>query len=275
MPTTQSKPTSGDDINKAKQLYHDINDYLDCLAEIIQSEVQELDDEDSDDEELSPIALQFLKDYKEYVSSPSQVHTQLLDSGSSSTSSSGSSSSSRLQKKRFWMYSQTNQMLQSLPPKLLNFNPKLCEAKIDYSAQASPSFSASPSDTTNINNEKLLINNTSTTVASLKAHLAKEQEKNCIVIRQPQYASVEEKNFVFVVKKSTAAIVAPPKLVESPIKEKIEVISEKSEEIENISSEKVKKNPISLDLISNFIAITKVGFSKSQLSQLSSLMWTE
>ncbi|CAG8493895.1 3342_t:CDS:2 [Funneliformis mosseae] len=272
MPTTQSKPTSGDDVNQAKQIYNDINDYLDCLAEMIQSEVQEFDEEDSDDEELSPIALQFLKDYKEYISSPSQVHTQLVDSGSSS-----SGSSSRLQKKRFWMYTQTNQMLRSLAPKLLSVNPKLCEAKIDYSAQASPSFSTSPSDTTSSNNEKLLMNNTSTAVASLKAHLAKEQEKNCIFIRKPQYAPIEEKNFVFVVKESTAAIVTPPKLVESPTKEKIEEkgsMSEKSEFIENLS-EKVKKIPISIDLISNFIAITKVGFSKSQLSQLSSLMWTE
>src|SRR6266542_5414125 len=187
MSTTLGKPTAAE-LNQAKQLYNDLNDYLEYLAEIIESEVQ-----DAEDDELSPTALQFLKDYKEYVSSPSQVHTQLLASDNSL------SSSSRTHTKRFWKYSQTNQMLQSIPPKLLADYPKLCETKLDHSVQVSPLFSTlstSISSTDSTDNEKLLTNDASPTVTLLKAQLekfAREQEKNCIVIRPPQYyAPVEE-----------------------------------------------------------------------------------
>jgi len=271
MSTTSSKPTPAE-LDQAKLLYNDVNDYLEYLADIITTQVQELseDSEDSeDDEELSPAVSQFLNDYKDYISSLPQVHTQLVSPKSSSTSS-------RLRKR----YSQF------LPPDLLGDLQKLCEAKLDRSVQVTPSFSTSLPilDNANGNNEKLLTNETSPSVTLLKAQLekyTKEQEKNRIVIRMPNYSfdePVEEKRIVFVIKKSTALIVAPPTIVEPPkeqesIKEEIEeknsmTEDEKSEVVEVLSEKNVKKSTIDFNFLSNFLSITKVGFSRSQLSTL-------
>ena len=79
------------------------------------------------------------------------------------------------------------------------------------------SFSTFTLPTNNSDNEKLLTNDASPTVTLLKAQLeefAKEQRKNLVVVRLPKYAPTEEKDFVFVVKKSIATIVAPPEPVE-------------------------------------------------------------
>jgi hypothetical protein len=270
MSTINSK-TTPEEIDQAKQIYKDVNDFLEYFTNIIQTQVQEFEEEDPDDE-LSPTVSQFLNDYKEYVSSLPQIHTQLVNSDSSSSSSSST-------RERFWRYSQ------SLPPNLLSNLQKL-EAKLDRSVRVSPLFSTSlPTlDNTNGKNEKLLLTNeTSPCVTLLKAQLekyAKEQEKNRIVIRVPKYSYdepvEEERKVVFVVKKSTAVIVAPPTVVEppkeqEPIKEGTEENSTIEEISEKVLSEKdVKKSIIDFDFLSKFLSITKVGFSKSQLS---SLVW--
>ncbi|RIA97891.1 hypothetical protein C1645_871001 [Glomus cerebriforme] len=284
MSTTSSNPTPAE-LDQAKRLYNDVNDYLEYLTDIIQSKVQEFDEDFSDDDdELSPSVSQFLNDYKDYISSLPKVHNQLINSDSSSTSNNNNNSTKcSILRKRFWRYSQSNQMLQLLPPNLFDDLQKLCEAKLDRSVQGLPSFSTSLPTIDN-NNEKLLTNDSSPSVALLKSQLekyTKEKEKNCIVIRSPKYSSfddpIEEKKIVFVVKKSTAVIVAPPTIEspkQDPIKEETEeknstIENEKSEVVEEVLSEKkVKKSKTEFDFLSNFLSITKVGFSKSQLSTL-------
>ncbi|GBB89133.1 hypothetical protein RclHR1_15810004 [Rhizophagus clarus] len=276
-----TKPTPVE-LDQAKRLYNDVNNYLDCLADIIQTRAQEFyedseNSEDSDYEELSPSVSQFLNDYKEYISSLPQIHDQLVNHDSSPSTT----TSSKLHK-------QLRRYSQFLPPDLLKLQ-KLCEAKLDRDVQVSPSFSTSlPTlDNTFGNNKKLLTNEASPSITLLKAQLNKytnEQEKNRIVIRVPNYSfdePIEEKKVVFVVKKSTAVIVAPPTVVESPkeqepikgeIKEKNSTIDEKSEIVE--ISEKVllekttKKNAIDFEFLSKFLSTTKFGFSRSQLSTL-------
>jgi len=269
-----TKPTP-QELDQAKQIYNDANDFLEHLVGIIQTQVQEFsqdseDSEDSDYEELSPSVSKFLSDYKEYISSLPHVHQQLVNNQNSS-----STTSSKSLRKRFWRYSH----LQLLPPDLLGNLQKLCEAKLDRDVQASPSFSTSlPTlDNINGNNEKLLTNDASPSVTLLKAqlekHTTKEQEKNRIVIRMPNYTfdePIEEKKVVFVVKKSTAVIVAPPTVVEPPKEQ--EPINEKSEVVEVsekvLSEKKIKKNAIDFEFLSKFLSTTKFGFSRSQLSTL-------
>jgi len=275
MSTTSNKPTTAE-LDDAKRYYNDVNDYLEYLADIIQSQAQEYSEDSEDsDEELSPAVSQFLDDYKDYISSLPQVHTQLVGSKSSSTSS---KTRHRL---RRYSISQTHQLL---PPDLLSDIQQLCEAKIDRSVQVSPSFSTSlPA---NANNEKLLTNETSPSVTLLKAQLEKyskeQEEKNRIVIRMPKYTFdepiEEERKIVFVVKKSTALIAAPPSVADppkeqEPIKEEIEEKNSTTEDEtvnEKVSSKK-KKNMTDFAFLSNFLSITKVGFSRSQLS---TLVWT-
>ncbi|CAB4408720.1 unnamed protein product [Rhizophagus irregularis] len=281
-----NKPTPAE-LDQAKQIYNDVNDYLECLANIIQTQVQEdsEDSEDSEYEEYSPKVSQFLNDYKDYISSLPQVHKQLVNHDDSSSTS---FTSSKL-RNRFWNY----QTLQLLPPNLLGNLKKLCEAELVRDVQVSPSFSTSlPTlDNSNGNNEKLLTNEASPSVTLLKAQLdkyTKEQEKNRIVIRMPNYSfdePIEEKKVVFVVKKSTALIAAPPTVVvESPkepepikgeIEEKNSIIDEKSEVVEVsekvLSEKKPRKIAIDFEFLNNFVSLTKFGFSGSQLS---TLIWT-
>lgn len=263
-----SKPTSAE-LDQAKQIYNDVNDYLEYLANIIQTRVQEdsEDSEDSDYEEYSPKVSQFLNDYKDYISSLPQVHNQLVNHDSSS-----SSTRSKL-RNRFWRY----QTLQLPPPDLLGDLKKLCEAELARDVQVSPLFSTSlpTPDDSNVNNEKLLTNEASPSVTLLKAQLdkyTKEQEKNRIIIRMPNYSfdePIEEKKVVFVVKKSTALIAAPPTVVESPkepepIKGEIEeknstIDNEKSEIVEVsekvLSEKKPKKIAIDFEFLNNFVSI--------------------
>jgi len=283
MPATNSKPTPAE-LDQAKRLYNDINDYLEFLSETIQSEIQELseteDSDDDDEEEFSPIVSQFLKEYKEYVASQPQIHAQLVSSDSNSSFT--SNKSSRLPK-RFWVYSKTYQTLQLLSPDLLS-HKKLCDTELNCSVPVSPIFSSSFPVPDPSGNEKLLTNGTPS-VALLKAQLEKnarneeqEQEKNYLIIRRPTYTPVREQKFVFVVEKSTDVIVAPqtiePPKQQEPIKEETKeknstIQDEKSELVEEVLSEKkVKKNTIDFDFLSNFLAITKVGFSRSQLRTL-------
>jgi len=279
-----TKPTEFD---QAKQLYNDVNDYLESLTGIIQNQVQQFsedfeDSEDSDYEELSPKVYQFLNDYKDYISSLPPVHKQLV---SNHNDSSSTTTCSKL-RQRFWRYSQ----LQLLPPDLLGDLQKLCEAKLDRDVQVSPLFSTSlpiPDNDINGNNKKLLTNEASPSVTLLKAqldkHTTRELEKNRIVIRMPNHSfddPIEEKKVVFVVKKSTAVILATPAVVESPKEQEPikgeEKIDEKSEVVyEKVLSEKnTKKKMIDFDFLSKFLTANKFGFSKSQLSQLSNVIWT-
>jgi hypothetical protein len=261
-----SKPTSAE-LDQAKQLYNDVNDYLKYLVDVIQEECDDTDD--SDYEELDPSVSQFLNDYKEYVSSLPQVHKQLVNHDHDSSPSITSSKF----RTRLWRYSQTYQTLQLPPPNLLGELKKFCEAKVDRNVQPSPSFSASLPTLDITNNEKLLTNEASPSVTLLKAQLNKyetEKEKNRIVIRIPNYSyddePIEEKKVVFVIKKSTALIAAPPTVVESPreqepIKGEIEekIHDEKSEVVEiseKVLSEKnTNKNAIDFDFLSKFVSI--------------------
>lgn len=269
MPAINSKPTS-EEIDQENHLCNDAVDYLEYLSEIIQSEV---DSEDSDDEELSPIVSQFLQDYKEYVSSS---NTQLFDSDSSG-SSIKYKKRSRLPR-RFLKYSESFQSLQSLSPELL-CDQKLCETQLDCNAQVSPLFSTffSSDDDDRRENEKLLTNGTPS-VTLLKSQLEKDariREYNYMIVRSPIYVPEEEKKFVFVVKKSTDVIVAaaPPPVVELPKQEPVkeETVENNNTTIENEKSgaykEKARMSTINY-LVSSFLASAKLGFSGSQINSL-------
>ncbi|CAG8548670.1 4290_t:CDS:2 [Racocetra fulgida] len=100
---TTSISNNVDEVTNAKTLYKDINEYLDFLADILQTET------DESDEPVSPTVEKFLKEYQEYVNSNVPLSSSPTSNSTYSTTSTNSSKrSSRrssIYKPNLWRYS--------------------------------------------------------------------------------------------------------------------------------------------------------------------------
>ncbi|CAG8773832.1 hypothetical protein C2G38_2046633 [Gigaspora rosea] len=177
---TTSISNNVDEINNAKRIYNDINDYLDFLADVLQTEA------DESDEPVSPTVEKFLKEYREYVnnniplsSSPKSYSSPNLEKKKSKRSS--------VYKPNLWKYSLMceNNNSSKAPPKpvkriALPATASLSEIDFDKQgfAMFSSIFKTRPNEANDQNNENNTSNNNNLTFDSPSIQLLKQLDNS-------------------------------------------------------------------------------------------------
>ncbi|CAG8519417.1 2216_t:CDS:2 [Cetraspora pellucida] len=177
---TTSISNNIDEVTNAKVLYKDINDYLDFLADILQTET------DESDEPISPTVEKFLKEYQEYVSSNapplSSSPTSYSTDSTSSNSSKRNSRRSSIYKPNLWRYSLgcENECSRAPPKsvKRLSLPTTASISEIDFDKQGfamfSPLLKSQSNDKIDENDEGNTLNNNNLVLDSPSIKLLKQ-----------------------------------------------------------------------------------------------------
>ncbi|CAG8510846.1 10604_t:CDS:2 [Dentiscutata erythropus] len=166
---TTSISNNVDEIDNAKRIYNDINDYLDFLADVLQTEA------DESDEPISPTVEKFLKEYREYVSSNVPSPT----SYSTSDITTKNSKRSSVYKPNLWKYSlmceNNNSKVPPKPVKKLSLPTTASLSEIDFDKQGFAMFSPISKPLPNEeNNESNALNNNNFIYDSPSVQLLKQ-----------------------------------------------------------------------------------------------------
>ncbi|CAG8588808.1 7270_t:CDS:2, partial [Dentiscutata heterogama] len=163
------------EINNAKRIYNDINDYLGFLADVLQTEA------DESDEPISPTVEKFLKEYREYVSS-NVPFSPSPTSYSTSDFTTKNSKRSSFYKPNLWKYSlmceNNNSKMPPKPVKKLSLPTTASLSEIDFDKQVfamfSPISKPLPNEENDQNNENNALNNTNFIYDSPSVQLLKQ-----------------------------------------------------------------------------------------------------
>ncbi|KAF0476182.1 hypothetical protein F8M41_024443 [Gigaspora margarita] len=177
---TTSISNNVDEINNAKRIYNDINDYLDFLADVLQTEA------DESDEPVSPTVEKFLKEYREYVSSNIPLSSS-PKSYSAPNLEKKKSKRSSVYKPNLWKYSLMceNNNSSKAPPrpvKRIALPATASLSEIDFDKQGfamfSPIFKTQPNEANDQNNENNTPNNNNLTYDSPSIQLLKQLDNS-------------------------------------------------------------------------------------------------